>query len=72
MTNTPTILNGPISRNPLDLNQRVWRPENWSTSNYPSTRKLSIQVPAVHKTDMCENSIMHEVQFSTNDQWHVG
>jgi hypothetical protein len=41
---------------------------------YLSTdRKLSIQVPAGNETEMWESAIMHEVQFSTNDdQWHVG
>lgn len=32
---------------------------------------VSIQVPAGDDTSMCGNAIMHEVQFSKNDQWHV-
>jgi hypothetical protein len=43
-----------------------------ATSTNPPTRKLSIQVPADNETEMCGTATMHEVQFSTNDQWHIG
>jgi hypothetical protein len=29
-------------------------------------------VPAGNKAEMSVSTIIHEVQFSTNDQWHVG
>jgi hypothetical protein len=45
---------------------------NWSSSTCTLTSKLSIQVPAGNETEMCRSAIMHEVQFSTNDKWHVG
>jgi hypothetical protein len=31
-----------------------------------------IQVPAGNETEMCGSAIMYEMQFSTNDQLHVG
>jgi hypothetical protein len=46
-TNTPMILNGPTSRNAVDLN----RVSVEATSMYPPTRKLSIQVPAGKETE---------------------
>jgi hypothetical protein len=27
---------------------------------------------AGNEIEICRSAIMHEVQFSTNDQWHVG
>ncbi|XP_033609138.1 uncharacterized protein LOC111868956 [Cryptotermes secundus] len=56
--NTQTILSGPTSRNPVDLNHVRTEAR---TCTYPSTRKLSSQVPAGNKTETCRSAIMHEV-----------
>jgi hypothetical protein len=56
----------------VDLNQVSVEARNWSSCTYPPTRKLSIQVPAGNETEMCGNAIKHEMQFPTNEQWHVG
>jgi hypothetical protein len=67
---TPKILNGPTSRNPVDLesDERGGQAIDWPTSTYAATRELSIQVPAGNETEMSGSAIMHEVQFSANDQ----
>jgi hypothetical protein len=70
--NTPKILNGPTSRNPVDLIQVSVEARQLSNSTYPRTRKLSIEVPVGNETEMCGSAIMREVQFLMNDQWHVG
>jgi hypothetical protein len=72
--NTPTILDGPTGRNPVDLNQvSVYvRQLVRSTFTYPTTRKLPIRVSSGKETEMYRSAIVREVQFSTNDQWHDG
>jgi hypothetical protein len=65
------FLNGLTSRNPVDLNQ-VSVEARLLVILYLSTDQEAIQVPAGNETEMCGSAIMHEVQFSTNDQWHVG
>jgi hypothetical protein len=71
-TNTPTILNGPTSRNPVDLSQVSMEAGQLVHFYLSTNQKLSIRVPADNKTEMCGNTIIHEMQFLMNDQWHVG
>jgi hypothetical protein len=40
----PTILNGPVSKIPVDLNNASMEVRNWTTSTYPTIRQLSILV----------------------------
>jgi hypothetical protein len=70
-THTPTVLNGPTSRNPVDLNQ-VNVEARQLVHLYLSTRKLSVLVAASNETEKCGTTFMHEAQFLANDQWHVG
>jgi hypothetical protein len=59
-TNTPTILNGTISMNSMDLNQE----------SVEARHLVHIYLSTDHgnKTEKCRRTIMHEVQFLTNDQ----
>jgi hypothetical protein len=46
-------------------------PGNWSTSPYSTARKILILVSEGNETEIWDSAIMHEVQFSMNDQWNV-
>jgi hypothetical protein len=70
--NTPTILNGPASRNAMDLNQ-VNTEARQLVHLYLSIDQETLESGTCRQQDcMCRSAITHEVQFSTNDQWHVG
>jgi hypothetical protein len=71
-TNTPTILNDPAIRNPLDLSQVNVEARQLVHLYWPPTGKLAIRVPAGNQTEIRGRAIRLEVHFSANDQWHVG
>jgi hypothetical protein len=67
---TSTTSNDPTSRNPVALNQ-VSAEATQMVHPYVSTDQETFQVPAANEAEMCGSAIMHEVQFSVNDQWRV-
>jgi hypothetical protein len=71
-TITPKILNGPTSINPVYLNQMSVEARQLGHFLLSTHQETFDSVTSGHETEMCGSAIMHEVQFSANDSWHVG
>jgi hypothetical protein len=68
--NTPMNLNDFTGRNSVDLSQVS--AEVRQLLHFYTTRGLSTQVLSDNEIEISWNAISNEVQFLTNDQWHVG
>jgi hypothetical protein len=70
--NTTTILSGPTSRNPANLSKVSLGQTIGPPLPIHWLRNVSVEVPAGNETETWGSDVMHEVQFSTNDQRYVG